>query len=208
MREKKLFWIISQFTYLAKLKKKLRLPPQKMWLSAKETLLPLQTFKYLVSIMNWEWKVNSFLITYFEQERCYHDWMIGKNLHICYLYILQLWRLAKTCIYVTYIYYNCDGWQKLAYVLPSYQRCVEMNSLSDGFKVTQISRCVKMNSLSDGFKVTQTNQSILFHFCAQMKESHISWKWLMVNGTTNLVEFLSEVDMVLALYLCCLLTPW
>jgi hypothetical protein len=31
----------------------------------------------------------------------------------------------------------------------------------------------------------------------------------MVNGTTNLVEFLSEVvDMVLALYLCCLLTPW
>jgi hypothetical protein len=36
-----------------------------------------------------------------------------------------------------------------------------MNSLSDGFKVTQISRCVEMNSLSDGFKVTQTNQSTI-----------------------------------------------
>jgi len=28
----------------------------------------------------------------------------------------------------------------------------------------------------------------------------------MINGVTNLVEFLSEVDMVLALYVCCLLT--
>jgi hypothetical protein len=51
-------------------------------------------------------------------------------------------------------------------------------------------------------------QSILFYFGPQMKESHISWKLLMVNGLTNLVEFLIEVDMVLALYLFCLMNSY
>ncbi len=42
-----------------------------------------QTFKdFKVSILNWEWKLNSFLITNFEKNKCYQNKVFGRNLHI------------------------------------------------------------------------------------------------------------------------------